>query len=280
MHQAVAEFLKNKATQNKGKAWNRMLKRDLTHFADWCVAKGITPANVNLRALEAYRQTWQGAPNTRAQRQDRLAHFSKYCTKHEWMTRNFAAELDAIEVPDPIVVPFTPAEFQRVIEAVEHYNPNSVDAAWRRQRAIAMLLLLRWSGLRISDAAMLKSDRLSDGKLFLYTAKTGQAVNIPLPPSVVKVLNNLPNLENPDYFFWSGQSDPGTPGKAWWKTLKRIFRKAGLPQAHPHTLRDTFATEMLTAYVTLEEVSKLLGHSTPESPKNTTRPGSRPDRSS
>jgi len=33
MHQAVAEFLKNKATQNKGKAWNRMLKRDLTHFA-------------------------------------------------------------------------------------------------------------------------------------------------------------------------------------------------------------------------------------------------------
>jgi hypothetical protein len=40
-----------------------------------------------------------------------------------------------------------------------------------------MLLLLRWSGLRISDAAKLERSKLTDdGKLFLYTQKTGQPV--------------------------------------------------------------------------------------------------------
>jgi integrase len=125
-----------------------------------------------------------------------------------------------------------------------------------------MLLLLRWSGLRISDAAKLERSALTpDGKLFLYTQKTGQPVYVPLPPSVVKILRELPNIENSRYFFWNGTSLAETPGKASWKTLKTIFKIAGVPNAHPHTLRDTFAVEMLVAGVSLEEVSVLLGHS-------------------
>jgi integrase len=54
---------------------------------------------------------------------------------------------------------------------------------------------------------------------------------------------------------------PETPGKAWWKTLKKIFKAAGIPDAHPHAMRDTFAVEMLLASVSLEEVAALLGHS-------------------
>jgi integrase len=124
-----------------------------------------------------------------------------------------------------------------------------------------MLLLLRWSGLRISDAAKLERSKLTDdGKLFLYTQKTGQPVYVPLPPSVVKILRELPNLENSRYFFWNGISAAETPGKEWWRTLKKIF-KAGGVDAHPHMLRDTFAVEMLSAGVSLEEVAVLLGHS-------------------
>ena len=78
-----------------------------------------------------------------------------------------------------------------------------------------MLLLLRWSGLRISDAAKLERSALTpDGKLFLYTQKTGQPVYVPLPPSLVKMLRDLPNPENPRYFFWSGTSQSETPGKS------------------------------------------------------------------
>lgn len=43
--------------------------------------------------------------------------------------------------------------------------------------------------------------------------------------------------------------------------MKKIFKAAGIPEAHPHMLRDTFAVEMLLAGVSLQEVSVLLGHS-------------------
>jgi integrase len=262
MRQAVTQFLENKAQEGKGKAWNQMLQRDLNDFAEWCAIKLITPINVNTLVLEEYRKTWQGAPGTRQRRQTRLSHFLKYCVKHRWIEQNFATDMSKIKVPKTPTMPLTREEFERVIAAVEHYNSYGHDRTWRRQRAIAMLLLLRWSGLRIGDAAKLERSKLTDdGKLFLYTQKTGQPVYVPLPPAVVKMLRELPNIQNSRYFFWNGNGLPETPAKMWWQTLTKIFKKAGLPNAHPHMLRDTFAVEMLLAGVSLEEVAALLGHS-------------------
>ena len=85
---------------------------------------------------------------------------------------------------------------------------------------------------------------------------------VPLPPYVATLLRNLHN-DNPKCFFWNGTSDYASPGIRWWVTLKAIFKAAGLPHAHPHMLRDTFAVEMLLAGVEIVEVATLLGHSSP-----------------
>jgi site-specific recombinase XerD len=239
-----------------------MLERDLTDFASWCAKELVTLANVNTHALENYRKTWKGAPGTRARRQTRLSHFLKYCVKHQWIAQNFATDMSKIKVPKTQTLPLTRDEFERVIATAQSYKFREHLATLSRQRVVAMLLLLRWSGLRISDAAKLERSMLTDdGKLFLYTQKTGQPVYVPLPPSVVKILRELPNIENTRYFFWNGIGQAETPGKMWWKTLTKIFKAAGLPDAHPHMLRDTFAVEMLLAGVSLEEVAVLLGHS-------------------
>jgi integrase/recombinase XerD len=42
--------------------------------------------------------------------------------------------------------------------------------------------------------------------------------------------------------------------------LRELFRASGMPNGHPHMLRDTFAVHLLSAGVPLEEVSKALGH--------------------
>jgi integrase len=55
-------------------------------------------------------------------------------------------------------------------------------------RLRALVLLLRYSGLRIRDAVTLDRDRVREGKLFLYTAETGTAVWCPLPPAVIEAL--------------------------------------------------------------------------------------------
>jgi site-specific recombinase XerD len=262
MRDAVTQFLENNAQEGNGRAWNQMLRRDLVDFADWCATKLITPINVNTLVLEDYRKTWKGAPGTRARRQTRVSHFLKYCVKHRWIEQNFATDMSKIKVPKTPTLPFTREEFERVIEAAQHYDFGADMASLSRQRVVAMLLLLRWSGLRISDAAKLERSMLTDdGKPFLYTQKTRQPVYVPLPPGVMKILRELPNIKNPRYFFWNGIGQAETPGKPWWETLTKIFKAAGLPNAHPHTLRDTFAVEMLLAGVSLEEVAVLLGHS-------------------
>src|SRR2546426_794659 len=61
---------------------------------------------------------------------------------------------------------------------------------WRHPAlAETAILVMRYTGLRISDVATLRRDRIKDGKLFLYAHKANVPVWIPLPKSVVEALD-------------------------------------------------------------------------------------------
>jgi integrase/recombinase XerD len=57
------------------------------------------------------------------------------------------------------------------------------------------VLLLRHSGLRIGDAVTLERSRITGGKLFLYTAKTGTPVYVPLPDFVLTDFEAVPKMK-------------------------------------------------------------------------------------
>ena len=124
-----------------------------------------------------------------------------------------------------------------------------------------MVLLLRYSGLRMQDAACLERSRVTEGRLFVYTQKTGTPVYCPLPPDLVTALDAVTNA-HPNYFFWDAQSARETTVKSWNRVFIKLFKAATPPiiGAHPHRFRDTFAVSLLVKGVTLESVSKLLGH--------------------
>jgi integrase/recombinase XerD len=62
------------------------------------------------------------------------------------------------------------------------------------------------------------------------------------------------------YFFWSGEGKVDTVAGNYRRSLRRLFKLAGIKDGHPHRFRDTFAVELLLAGVPLERVSVLLGH--------------------
>jgi integrase/recombinase XerD len=88
--------------------------------------------------------------------------------------------------------------------------------------------------------------------------KTGTIVWCPLPPAVVEALNSVPSEKK--YYFWTGEGKPKSCASGYQRALHRLFVLAGVPDAHPHRFRDTFAVECLLNDVPLERVSVLLGH--------------------
>jgi integrase/recombinase XerD len=70
-------------------------------------------------------------------------------------------------------------------------------------RLKALVLLLRYSGLRIADAVTLSRNQVEDGILKLRTAKTGMDVRVPLPPVAIAALDAI-GMSN--YYF--GQARP------------------------------------------------------------------------
>jgi integrase/recombinase XerD len=46
----------------------------------------------------------------------------------------------------------------------------------------------------------------------------------------------------------------------WQARLKKLFKIAGIPDAHSHQFRDTFAVGLLSKGVGIEKVAMLLGH--------------------
>jgi integrase len=64
--------------------------------------------------------------------------------------------------------------------------------AYERDRARAVALLLRYTGLRISDVATLARDRVREDRIYLYTMKNGKPVFLPIPSMLRDALHGLP----------------------------------------------------------------------------------------
>jgi site-specific recombinase XerD len=229
----------------------RLLFRRLAEFAS---QNGLRYVNeLDLETVRAFRAGWLDHNLAAMKKLERLRAFFRFCFDGGWVTDNPARKLKNPKITDCPTMPFSKEQVISTIRSCSDYPDRS-----NAPRVRALVLLLRYSGLRIRDAVTLGRERVRDGKLFLYTAKTGTAVWCPLPACVTDALEAIQG--NDRYFFWTGGSNPKSCVGNWQRSLRRLFRLAGVPDGHAHRFRDTFAVELLLSGVPLERVSMLLGH--------------------
>jgi integrase/recombinase XerD len=181
-------------------------------------------------------------------KQGRLIGFFWACVRRRYLQENPAFGLGKIKVVQIPTDYFPPEEFDRIIDATYRVCDNRggfIDTVSNRTRLRTMMLLMRWSGLRIRDAITLERHRVHGDSLLLYQAKTGTPVYVPLPPFVVEALENLPDGPKPNLrdFFWSGNGDPKSAVANWQRSYRRLFKLAdirtpdgGVKRCHPHHL--------------------------------------------
>jgi integrase len=215
---------------------------------------------LDLPAVSQFRAGWKDGPRSSAKKLERLRAFLRFAMKRKWVPDNPAADLKAPKVTLCPTLPFTPEEMQKIYAAIDKYKEEMPQHGLENARRLRGLVLLqRYSGLRIGDVVGMETNRIKGKRLFLYTAKTGTPVCSVLPDFVLKALDETPRVCE-KYFFWSGDGKLDSIVRSWQTRLRRLFELAKVQDGHPHRFRDTFAVELLLTGVPIERVSILLGH--------------------
>jgi integrase/recombinase XerD len=214
----------------------------------------------DLPQLSQFRTSWKDGPRSSGKKLERLRALFRFAQQMGWVQKNPAADLKPPRVALCPTLPYDCEELIRILAAIDRYREQfPIRGTENALRLRGLVLLLRYSGMRISDAVSLATDRIQGERLFLYTQKTGVAVNTVLPEFVVQALRDVPNVTE-QYFFWDGTSKLEIAVGSWRRRLARLFELAEVPKAYPHRFRDTFAVELLLSGVPIERVSILLGH--------------------
>jgi integrase/recombinase XerD len=211
---------------------------------------------IDVAVLSDFRATWTIQPITASKRLASLCTIFAFAISRGWLRDNPAKPLKMPKVKHVPTMPFSDAEMKRIWDVLEKMDHDPL---------IAFVGVMVHAGLRISDAATLKVNslrvnQLTGSSLFLRTAKTGEHVYCPLPEHITEALKRV-IPKNDLYYFWSGRSKLASITSVWRKRLAEVFKEAKIEDGHAHRFRDTFACQMLTAGVPLENVAALLGHS-------------------
>lgn len=239
-----------------------LLSRQMERFAEDQGLRFLR--EFDLPMLRKFRASWPNQNLGALKKLEYLRAFFRFAQESKWVDENAARNLESPKVKQRPTMPFTPEQMADILSACEKYGKKCRGGKYRGaenvRRIRACVLLLRHSGLRIGDAVTLERSRITGDKLFLYTAKTGTPVHLPLPEFVLNALDAIPKVSE-RYFFWTGESRVESATGDWQRALKGVFKEAGIPDGHAHRLRDTFAVGLLQAGVPMERVSILLGHS-------------------
>jgi integrase/recombinase XerD len=246
--EAFLQDAKSPSGRNLGTETYRKYVLLFKQLEAFTISKGLRYVDqFDLAMLSAFRGTWKDAPLSASKKLERLRNVMKFALRRKWIKENGAEELDSPKLKSSPTLPFSEEEMTRILEAATDPRTNG------------FILVMRHSGLRISDTTTLAVSSLIGSKIKLYQAKTGEPVYVPVPDLVSSALRSLPH-KNPKYFFWSGHSKVQAAASVWRKRIADVFKDAKIEDGHTHRFRDTFAVSLLEKGVSLESVSILLGH--------------------
>jgi integrase/recombinase XerD len=263
----VAEFESNLLADGKGAKTVVSYVGDVRAFVEWLGSKGASfTGDLKRFHLTSYRKYLLEAnylPNTVNKKVNSLRAFNEFLVELG-VTEGLAVDVkrDKVKVAagsEGEVEVLTEDEVDRLLFKVQ-------DGATFNQRDRLLVVLLLFTGLRVSEAVSLKLSDLDFLTLQLRVwGKGGKLREVPLRAEVVECAKDYMKGERResrfatgDYLFVSqraGRLDRDTVNKV----LKRISKQVGMT-LRPHKFRHTFCTRLLKKGVPITTVAKMAGH--------------------
>lgn len=259
--QAISQYLQYLVVSEKSPNTQRSYRTELNRLLDYLDSVYNCPTYLNdlseqdLENYFYYLKTNEIAPSSRNRSLYIIRAFYNYCCRKRLCFQNLAANLEPVRVPKKVRTYLTEEEFKQLIEIIAHPVVKIV------------LQTLFYSGLRISECVNLKHRHidLAQRVIHVVEGKGKKDRDVPINSKLYYLLKNYscrdrPKVNSP-YFFAtvkSGRISPFYVNKVLAAAVQSLNWKKKITA---HTLRHSFASNLIRQNVNPVLVQKLLGHS-------------------
>jgi site-specific recombinase XerD len=282
----TAEFEEHAAPNTQKKY--RILLGKLMAFAEsrgYIMVDQWTPIDVR-----EMRTAWNVAPQTATKNMSTVKAFFEYCVANDWIEKNPARLVknqrsrEASDRRSEQKLPFSDDELKRMYDAcgvdygkqqiawsrtIHHLRAKGEHARynrkWTGQDLADFMSVSVYTGLRISDVATFRADRMQPGgEILLRTTKAGTHVYTWVPEWLQDRIR-IRAIEHGPYIFGEHTTrDINVITDVWRRKLNNLWSLCGpwREKPTPHRFRHTFARILLQrSGVTVRDVAELLGNS-------------------
>jgi site-specific recombinase XerD len=248
----VKRRLMAKSTENR-------YQGTLRNFDEFLVARGITLlADINRKLVNDFKKHRVDAMmghgctgNGVVAEIKNLNPVFEYAIKHEMMGKNPVEYENPKNDAERGAQPFTRAEL-KTMQKDEVLGDDKL-----------VFWLLYQTGLRKSDAVDLRWSEVN-GHITRIAMKNKTKVRIPIQPELKILLDAERALRNPkpeDSVLLNPETRQAYPvvGNHLYALLKRLGKRAGVADVHPHRFRDSFAYDAYYRGLSAEQVAAYLG---------------------
>jgi site-specific recombinase XerD len=271
---AVAEFLEYlELEQNRSLKTIQNYSHYLTRLSDF--AGDIKLADIDPELVRKWRLWLNRLPTNNSDELSKMTQnyhlialrsFLRFCAKRNWETLQ-PDKIELARTKRPQVTFLTADELSRLTS-----QPDTTKLNGLRDRAIIELLFS--SGLRVSELVSLDRDHINlKRREFMVRGKGQKDRPIFISPEaadwISKYLDMRTDNTTPLFIRYSGTKQVDNSGnftrltaRSIQRMVSRYARLAGITKhVSPHTLRHSFATDLLMNGADLRSVQAMLGHS-------------------
>ena len=273
-------FIRNLQTQDRSSHTVSAYESDVRGFLDWLtdqLGEEVPPVEVTAFDVQRYRDhliDLGRKPSTVNRKLAALRVFFDWATQHEHASTNPAEDVNGVDqerrppkaLDEQQVYRLQRESAAQCQLAEAQFDDPMAPTVVTAYRDAALLNLLLYAGLRVSEAAALKLTDVDlgerKGKVIVRSGKGRKYREVPLHKTarqaLTAYLEKCPSLADEDYVFQGQRGPLGARGMQL--RIAALAESVDIKNVTPHVLRHTFATRLLReAETDLVTVSALLG---------------------